>query len=164
MGDPRRSRRRLRERSGCGDRRGSDGFDGCDARRLRRPLGLRDRRSRRLRGAGVRGYWDRLRVSQVVTNLLSNAVKYGRERPVDVRVRRGEGRAVLEVEDRGIGVAAEDQERIFGRFERAVSARHFAGLGLGLWIVRQLVEAHGGTIRVKSVPGEGATFTVALPG
>jgi signal transduction histidine kinase len=112
----------------------------------------------------VRATFDAARLEQVVSNLLSNAVKYGRAGPVDVRVRDGGGgRAVLEIEDRGIGVAPSDQERIFDRFERAVSARHFAGLGLGLWIVRQLVEAHGGTIRVRSVPGEGATFTVELP-
>jgi signal transduction histidine kinase len=111
----------------------------------------------------VRCALDPDRMDQVVSNLLSNAVKYGREGPVEVRVRRDADRAVLEVEDHGIGVAPEDQERIFERFERAVPARHFAGIGLGLWIVRQLVEAHGGTIRVRSVPGQGATFTVELP-
>jgi signal transduction histidine kinase len=111
----------------------------------------------------VRCALDPDRMDQVVSNLLSNAVKYGREGPVEVRVRREQDRAVLEVEDHGIGVAPEDQERIFERFERAVPARHFGGIGLGLWIVRQLVEAHGGTIRVRSVPGQGATFTVELP-
>jgi signal transduction histidine kinase len=111
----------------------------------------------------VRATFDAARMEQVVSNLLSNAVKYGREGPVEVRVRGGGGRAVLDVEDRGIGIAPGDQKRIFDRFERAVSPRHFAGLGLGLWIVRQLVEAHGGTIRVRSAPGEGATFTVELP-
>ncbi len=111
----------------------------------------------------VRCAFDASRMDQVVSNLLSNAVKYGREGPVEVRARGGGGRAILEVEDHGIGIAPADQERIFDRFERAVSARHFAGIGLGLWIVRQLVEAHGGAIRVRSVPGEGATFTVELP-
>ncbi len=107
--------------------------------------------------------FDAARMDQVVSNLLSNAVKYGRDAPVDVRLRVVAGRAVLEVEDRGIGIAPADQERIFGRFERAVPAQHFAGLGLGLWIVRQLVEAHGGAIRVRSVQGKGTTFTVELP-
>ena len=111
----------------------------------------------------VRCAFDAARMDQVASNLLSNAIKYGREAPVDVRVRREADRAILEVVDRGIGVAPEDQERIFDRFERAVSARHFAGIGLGLWIVRQLVEAHGGTIRVRSAPGRGATFSVELP-
>jgi signal transduction histidine kinase len=67
------------------------------------------------------------------------------------------------VRDQGIGIAPEDQKRIFERFERAVSSRHFGGLGLGLWIVRQLVNAHGGTIRVESTPGEGARFEIDLP-
>jgi signal transduction histidine kinase len=111
----------------------------------------------------VRCEFDAARIDQVATNLLTNAIKYGRGAPVDVRLRREADRAILEVEDRGIGIAPEDQERIFDRFERAVSARHFAGIGLGLWIVRQLVEAHGGSIRVRSAPGQGATFTVALP-
>jgi signal transduction histidine kinase len=111
----------------------------------------------------VRCAFDAARMEQVVSNLLSNAVKYGREGPVEVRLRCGGGLAVLEVEDHGIGIAPDDQERIFDRFGRAVSARHFAGLGLGLWIVRQLVEAHGGRIRVRSAPGQGATFTVELP-
>ncbi|HET8539096.1 MAG TPA: ATP-binding protein [Anaeromyxobacter sp.] len=111
----------------------------------------------------VRCTFDAARLDQVLSNLLSNAVKYGRAGTIDVRLRPGAGGATLEVEDRGIGIAPEDQERIFERFERAVSARHFAGLGLGLWIVRQIVEAHGGTIRVRSAPGEGATFTIELP-
>jgi signal transduction histidine kinase len=67
------------------------------------------------------------------------------------------------VADQGIGIALEDQPRIFKRFERAVSPRKFGGLGLGLWIASQLVEAHGGTIDVLSQPGTGATFTVVLP-
>jgi signal transduction histidine kinase len=71
--------------------------------------------------------------------------------------------ALIRVRDQGIGIAPEHHDRIFGRFERAVSNRHFGGLGLGLWITRQLVEAMGGRISVKSVPNEGATFTVELP-
>jgi signal transduction histidine kinase len=78
-------------------------------------------------------------------------------------VRAERGRALVEVEDQGIGIAPRDQERIFGRFERAVSARQYGGLGIGLWIARCLVEAHGGTIRVRSAPDEGSTFTVELP-
>jgi GAF domain-containing protein len=111
----------------------------------------------------LRGRWDRTRIDQVVSNLLSNAIKYGQGRPIDVAASRAQDRAVVVVRDRGIGIAAEDQARIFGRFERAVSSRHFGGLGLGLWIVRQIVEAHGGTIAVVSAPGEGAEFRVELP-
>jgi signal transduction histidine kinase len=106
---------------------------------------------------------DRARLEQVIQNLLSNAVKYGSGKPVRVTVRAAEGRAHIEVVDQGIGIAGADQERIFGRFERAVSGRNYAGLGLGLWIARHIVEAHGGVIRVASAPGAGSTFTVDLP-
>jgi PAS domain S-box-containing protein len=109
------------------------------------------------------GTWDRLRLEQVVTNLLSNALKYGTGKPVRLRVETSGGLARLEVRDEGIGIAPESLPRIFGRFERAVSDRHYGGLGLGLYITRQIVEALGGTVGVRSAPGAGATFTVELP-
>jgi len=111
----------------------------------------------------VTGRWDRMRLEQVLTNLLSNALKYGQGAPVDVRVRGDATHATLEVEDHGIGLSSDDAQRIFGRFERAVSSRHYGGLGLGLFITRQLVEALGGRITVTSVPDQGSTFTVVLP-
>ncbi|QRN98379.1 MEDS domain-containing protein [Archangium violaceum] len=110
----------------------------------------------------VRGQWDRLRIEQVITNLLSNALKYGVGKPVEVRVNAGMGRARLSVRDNGMGIPLKDQARIFDRFERAVSSRNYGGLGLGLWITRQVVEAHGGVVRVESEPGNGATFIVEL--
>ncbi|MFP2906233.1 ATP-binding protein [Pyxidicoccus sp. 3LFB2] len=109
------------------------------------------------------GHWDPMRLEQVITNLLSNAFKYGAQRPVEVRAIRDEGYACLTVRDNGIGIAPEDHERIFQRFERAVSERHYGGFGLGLWIVRQILESLQGDIRVHSKPGEGATFIVRLP-
>ncbi|BDG03105.1 sensor histidine kinase [Anaeromyxobacter oryzae] len=112
---------------------------------------------------GVVTEGDRLRIEQVVTNLLANALKYGAGTAVRVSLRREGTRAVVEVADGGIGIAPEDQARIFERFERAVPARHYGGLGLGLWIARQIVDASGGTIRVESAPGRGATFAVELP-
>jgi PAS domain S-box-containing protein len=117
----------------------------------------------RLKGDVVRGYWDRLRVSQVVTNLLSNAVKYGGGKPVEVEYGPRDGRAFLVVRDHGIGIDPADQPQIFERFERAVSSRNYGGLGLGLYIVKRIVEAHGGTIAVESMLGEGASFRVELP-
>jgi PAS domain S-box-containing protein len=115
------------------------------------------------------GRWDRARLEQVVTNLLSNALKYGAGKPVLLTVARTDrsngtdARALLVVSDHGIGVPAGERERIFERFERAVSSRHYGGLGLGLYIVRRIVEAHGGAVSVDEAPGGGAQFTVALP-
>ena len=103
------------------------------------------------------------RVEQVVANLLGNALKYGKGNPVTIRVHLESGYAVLAVADRGVGIRPDQQARIFGRFERAVPARDQGGLGLGLWIARSLVEAHGGRIAVESIPGQGSTFTVRLP-
>jgi PAS domain S-box-containing protein len=112
---------------------------------------------------GPPGRWDAGRLEQVVTNLLSNALKYGAGKPVRLRVEHAEGLARLTVRDEGIGIAPEALGRIFGRFERGVSERHYGGLGLGLYITRTLVEAMGGSVRAESRLGEGATFTVELP-
>ena len=109
------------------------------------------------------GRWDRLRLDQVVTNLVSNAVKYAPGGPIAVAVEERGERVVLTVSDRGIGIPREAQGRIFERFERAVTDRNTGGFGLGLWIVRRIVEALGGQIHVESAPGEGATFVVELP-
>ncbi|HEX6838320.1 MAG TPA: ATP-binding protein [Polyangia bacterium] len=109
---------------------------------------------------GVAGKWDYFRIDQVVTN----AMKYGKGAPIELAVRLSDdGRAELAVRDGGVGIAPEEQARIFDRFERASSGRSFGGLGLGLWIVSKIVAAHGGTIAVKSALGQGATFTVRLP-
>jgi signal transduction histidine kinase len=113
--------------------------------------------------APVLGIWDRFRLDQVVTNLLSNAIKYGEGRPIEVRVCSDGATARLTVRDRGTGIAPEHLPRIFDRFERAASSGQPSGLGLGLYICRQLVEAHEGTIRVTSCPGVGSTFEVELP-
>ncbi|PTL82915.1 ATP-binding sensor histidine kinase [Vitiosangium sp. GDMCC 1.1324] len=109
------------------------------------------------------GVWDRTRLGQIVANLLSNAIKFGAGRPIELRVEKQDGRARLTVTDHGIGIEPSQRARIFGRFERAVSERHYGGLGLGLYISRGIAEAHGGNIQVESQPGEGATFTVELP-
>ncbi|WNG49783.1 PAS domain-containing protein [Archangium minus] len=111
----------------------------------------------------VTGKWDRLRLEQVVTNLISNAIRYGAGRPIHARVTVEGDVARLVVRDQGIGIPPEAQERIFQKFERAVSERHSGGLGLGLYITRGIVEAMSGSIRVESRVGEGSTFTVDLP-
>lgn len=109
------------------------------------------------------GRWDRLRIDQVITNLLMNAMKYGRGKPIHLRISVDGRSAVLQVMDQGIGIAQEYIGRIFGRFERAAPASSYGGLGVGLYIVDQILRAHGGTIQVESAPGMGARFHVALP-
>ncbi|MCM2323901.1 MAG: PAS domain-containing protein [Oligoflexia bacterium] len=116
----------------------------------------------------LKGRWDRARIDQVVTNLLTNALKYGEGRPITLEAGHGidlAGRKVVRiaVRDQGRGIPRALQTRIFERFERAVNGAEIAGLGLGLYIVRQIVEAHQGRIGVESEEGQGATFTVELP-
>jgi signal transduction histidine kinase len=111
----------------------------------------------------VLGRWDRLRLEQVVANLLSNAAKFGQGKPVQIAVEQTADTARLVVEDHGIGIPPEYRSHIFERFERAVSPRQYGGLGLGLYIVRAIVEAMGGTVRAQSTVGAGASFVVELP-
>lgn len=112
------------------------------------------------------GRWDRLGIEQIVSNLLSNAIKFGAGAPIEVQLAlevKGT-RVRFRVRDQGVGIAPEDQDRIFGRFEQLpVQGPRNGGAGLGLWLVRELVEVHGGRIGVVSAPGRGATFTVRLP-
>jgi signal transduction histidine kinase len=113
----------------------------------------------------LRGRWDSGRIAQVLTNLLSNACKYGRRGPVEVSMSTSlcARRALISVRDHGIGLEEGESDRIFELFSRAHSARPFGGLGLGLYVSRKVVEAHGGVIRARGAPGEGATFEVELP-
>jgi PAS domain S-box-containing protein len=114
-------------------------------------------------GQPTPGHWDRLRLGQVVVNLLSNAVKYGAGKPIEVSFGARGDRAWLVVRDHGIGVDPSDQRHIFERFERAVSSQNYGGLGLGLYIVKRILEAHGGTVHVESTLGDGAAFHLELP-
>ncbi len=109
------------------------------------------------------GRWDRLRLDQVLTNLLSNALKYGAGKPVDVSVHVPAPGAQLEVRDRGPGIDPESAGKLFERFGRSGSVTHYGGLGLGLYLCREVIEAHGGTIRLETSPGEGCTLIVCLP-
>ena len=111
----------------------------------------------------VTGEWDSSRLEQVTSNLVVNAISYGRGSPIQVTVHGRPDAACIVVKDEGIGIADHHKTRIFERFERAVPSSNYSGLGLGLWIARQIVEAHGGTIEVESELGRGSTFTVTLP-
>ncbi len=113
--------------------------------------------------APVVGRWDPSRLDQVVTNLLTNAAKFGAGKPIEIRIDRLGAEARLTVTDHGIGIDPARRPYVFDRFERAVPASRYGGLGLGLYIARSIVIAHGGSITVDSVLGTGSTFTVTLP-
>jgi len=114
-------------------------------------------------GGPIHARWDRPRIEQVVANLVGNAIKYGGQRPVRVAARAHEDRVWLVVQDQGPGIAPKDRERIFQVFERAVRGTNISGFGLGLYVTRQIVQAHGGSIQVEDTPGGGTTFVVELP-
>ncbi|MFN8471744.1 MAG: HAMP domain-containing sensor histidine kinase [Anaerolineae bacterium] len=109
------------------------------------------------------GRWDRFRLDQAITNIVSNALKYGRGAPIEISIGGDTDWVSVAVRDHGVGIAPADVERIFDRFARAIPDEGLGGLGLGLYISRQFVEAHGGRIRVQSTPGLGSTFTIDLP-
>jgi len=111
----------------------------------------------------VVGWWDPIRLESVVENLLSNALKFGAGKPVTVKVERADQTARLTIRDEGIGMSPDEQEGLFTKFARAVPTQNYGGFGFGLWIVDQLARGHQGQVRVSSVKGEGATFTVELP-
>lgn len=111
----------------------------------------------------VVGNWDQFRIEQVITNLLINALKYGQGKPVEVVVTTENKNAVVKVKDYGSGISKENQSRIFERFERAVEGRQISGLGLGLFIAKQIIEIHQGKISIESELGKGSTFKVELP-
>ncbi len=111
----------------------------------------------------IKGNWDRSRIDEVITNLLSNAIKFGHHHPIEIILSQSNNFATLMVRDHGIGIEPSQQSRLFQRFERGVSGRQYSGLGLGLYICRNIITAHGGSIRVDSRVGEGSVFTVVLP-
>jgi len=111
----------------------------------------------------ILGEWDAFRLEQVLVNLLTNAVKYGNGKPINISVSQSAEEVQIAVRDRGLGIAQEDQDRIFHRFERAISENEVSGLGLGLYIADTIVQLHGGKIILKSEVGQGSEFTVILP-
>jgi signal transduction histidine kinase len=113
--------------------------------------------------APLPGEWDEFRLEQVFVNLLDNALRYGEGRPVSARLERGAATATIRVHDEGVGIAPEDLARVFEPFTRVGGPGCAKGFGLGLFIAKRIVEAHGGTIAADSPPGAGTTFSVTLP-
>ncbi|GAB3435270.1 hybrid sensor histidine kinase/response regulator [Massilia solisilvae] len=113
--------------------------------------------------APVAGCWDEFRIEQVIVNLLTNALRYGGSRPVEVSVQDAPGQVRIDVRDQGRGIAPEDVQRIFEPYERGARNGEPKGLGLGLYISRQLAQSHGGELSVQSKPGEGSVFSLTLP-
>jgi signal transduction histidine kinase len=109
------------------------------------------------------GTWDRLRIEQALTNVVSNAIKYASGKPIEVLVSTQGTDARLDVQDQGPGIPEAALGRIFERFERATSSRHYGGMGLGLYVTRQIVEAHGGRVTANNLPGGGASISMRLP-
>lgn len=111
----------------------------------------------------ARGLWDRHRLEQILVNLIANAIRYAPGKPLRISTCEAKGMLELRVSDRGPGVPEEHRERIFQRFERAVDANEISGLGLGLYISREISHAHGGELSVEPSRSEGATFLLRLP-
>jgi PAS domain S-box-containing protein len=111
----------------------------------------------------VLGAWDQLRVEQALTNLLTNAIKFGAGKPIAVSARRHGGEVVVEVRDHGPGIPATELARLFRRFERAASIRNYGGLGLGLYFIRTIVDAHGGSVTAQNMHDGGVRFQITLP-
>jgi signal transduction histidine kinase len=111
----------------------------------------------------IRCNWDSIRFEQVFENLISNAIKYAAGKPIHIETKENTGMVEVAVRDSGPGIEKSKQSQIFDRFIRANSSPQIKGLGLGLFITRQIVEAHGGAIWVESKPGEGTSFLMKIP-
>lgn len=106
---------------------------------------------------------DPYRIEQVITNLMTNAIRYGEKKPINFCLKQVGQNAVLSIQDFGRGIDPIDHDRIFNRFERAIGPTDISGLGLGLYISRQIAEEHGGQIKVESQLGQGSTFIFTIP-
>lgn len=109
------------------------------------------------------GEWDKMRIEQVIINLLTNAIRYGMGKPIHIAIEADDNTVRFTIEDKGMGIDHKDREKIFHRFERAISANEISGLGLGLFISKQIILAHKGEIWVESMLGNGSTFIFELP-
>src|ERR1700722_11280795 len=113
--------------------------------------------------SGICTLIDKFRLDEAIGNVISNAIKYGAGKPIDVELKSKANKATLVVQDRGIGIPEEDLSRVFGRFERTLLSHNYGGLGLGLYIAKQVIEQHDGSIRAENRSGGGARIVIELP-
>ena len=113
--------------------------------------------------SGINTLIDKFRLDEAIGNVVSNAIKYGAGKPVSVELNAKDGKATVVVQDRGIGIPVEDLSRVFGRFERTAISHNYGGLGLGLYIAKQVIEEHKGSIKAESRSGGGARIVIELP-
>jgi signal transduction histidine kinase len=109
------------------------------------------------------GFWDRLRLWQILQNLVVNALTYGEGKPISMTIERAANQARITIQDGGPGMSLDDRQRAFEPFQRGAAPGNTAGHGLGLWIVNSLCEMLGGQVSVSGGPGVGCRFTVCLP-
>jgi PAS domain S-box-containing protein len=109
------------------------------------------------------GHWDSLRIEQVISNVINNAIRYGLGNPIAIKLAHFHEKVCISVTDKGMGIAPEDEKRIFQRFERGKLTLEVSGLGLGLFISKQIIDAHSGNIWIESKLGAGTTFHIELP-
>ncbi|MFP5384705.1 MAG: PAS domain S-box protein [Bacteriovoracia bacterium] len=114
-------------------------------------------------GGDIVGYWDQSRLEQLFTNLLSNAIKFGEGRPIKMELKLQDEQVHFSIADEGQGIPFHLQSKVFERFERAVDSKKISGLGLGLYVSKQIVSAHKGEISLESQPGHGSVFKISLP-
>lgn len=146
--------------------------EACDLSSILRDILGRTREQFEVSGSGqpfierfdqATGEWDPLRIEQVLTNIITNAIRYGQGKPISISVKNYQESVRITVSDQGLGIPKSDQKKIFERYERGLLRREVSGLGLGLFITHQIVEAHQGRIWVESELNQGATFFVDLP-
>lgn len=111
----------------------------------------------------IKGYWDKIRLEQAISNLIANAIKYGNGKPINVLTKKTDSGIEIKVKDKGKGIIKEDRSRIFKVFNRGSDVKDYKGIGVGLFLTKQIIEAHGGEIGLFSKEGEGSVFTIKLP-
>lgn len=137
----------------------NDSIEGFHLRRNKKPIKIEFKHNEK----HIWGDWDKIRLGEVFSNIISNAIKYGKGKPVLISVQGKKRKVIIEIKDRGIGIAKDETGLIFELFRRTRIAAEYKGMGVGLYVSRQIIEAHGGSVKVKSTSARGSTFIISLP-